>query len=1370
MLPGRGLFSIRFCYCLLIPAAFLCLFIPVSAVDDVKFTQVPGNQTVPVNTQRVILKCSVGGIVGGAVLINWFKHHIPLGHSKSPSCPGFPRYRMLMDLSTNRYDLEIRNVTLADDDVYKCNFRLKRLSGRTEFRTVGYLEVQVPPTSVQILGHADGVKLDAPAGHQQRLVCETSGAKPPATIRWYRNDRLLPAGKVSYRNASDSLQHTLSEMKWTVVKDDTDAKFRCEAQHSLLQPKMFPTAFVVMDVKYPPSKIMISGHNSRAQLVAGQMLKLKCQVEKGNPSSVMSWEKNGQRITSGGVTGARYEELMYDFKVDPSDNQAVYKCIVTHRAIQDRPLVATVKLDVVFGPKTVTVKGTTEARMGETATLECTSGPSQPAARIRWIVEGGQSRTGNYAIQPSGPGSYGDVAKSTLTLPVPNQPANVVVECVARNEKYSGPDSVATYRHVISVLHPPTEVNIYGNEELEPLKDRMTKLLTCTAKGGNPPATIQWYRGSTKVTDGVRKIDGSSTNQYVRSELHITLTPEDNRRVYTCRAFNKASPKYIEDTTTLQVLFPPATVRLSITTEPIESGGRGGGREKHLEVGGMATLTCQSSASNPPANITMRRNGVFQKTSHHSTVPGKNGGFIVTHKLYVALTTEEDGALYICKASNAALQNQGVSTSRTLDVRYAPVFTNADGNAMSKNAMETVAKEGEAIAINLTAKANPSGIRFTWLKDGVSVRSQRDSNIITQWSFLNITPVTKRHAGTYVCNARNSVGTSNYTVRISVEYAAKVITLERSVRFKENDTATITCKVDGYPLPDSAITWERKAYDFKRSEVSTESANGASVLRIVRVSPSDIGMFTCVADNHVGKPHRQDVELLVLHKPRIRRYPAAKLKAAPMQNGSAEVTCTATGMPDVTFHWRRHGVYQKNNSRITIIHKEIHSYEYKSVLRISQSDKNDMGDYECIARNTRGRDIATIKMVAAGKPEKPRYLKVLNYSSDAVTLAWEPGFDGGVPQHFQIKYHQFGSNLDEPVHVVRENTSVAVIRSLRSNTKYFFSIAAVNTMGASEWTRSDQNNQKVSASTMPHSEGASSNIKGEPTTGENSHVWEIIFGLLGAGALMMICKVGCLVYCMKKRKRKKLMETAATRRLVSPHLKPAHRVGNPHLLLEPSSFRPHSNMTNPSDDGRLPSDDEDEGSVRTIIEVDSSGQPVYIGRVIPKNHNPLLDDVNGSGSLPRKNRDFDSISGHSYAESLRANSLQRRIATGSYSHSQDGVPTKVTFAQQPPTIHEEVPPSLGPLRSFSQELTSYAPSYVHYHPVARNDLIRRCSPDGHGHAQMSPRGPPPTYQPNNILSSPGGCPTTTAAGLLPDPGHMSSFGAPCLRPPEGDLV
>jgi len=64
----------------------------------------------------------------------------------------------------------------------------------------------------------------------------------------------------------------------------------------------------------------------------------------------------------------------------------------------------------------------------------------------------------------------------------------------------------------------------------------------------------------------------------------------------------------------------------------------------------------------------------------------------------------------------------------------------------------------------------------------------------------------------------------------------------------------------------------------------------------------------------------------------------------------------------------------------------------------------------------------------AGKPDSPYNLQFINATHDSVTLAWQPGFNGGLPQRFQVRYGEVGGEGMKYEDVVPKTASVYTVK------------------------------------------------------------------------------------------------------------------------------------------------------------------------------------------------------------------------------------------------------------------------------------------------------------------------------------------------------
>ena len=68
------------------------------------------------------------------------------------------------------------------------------------------------------------------------------------------------------------------------------------------------------------------------------------------------------------------------------------------------------------------------------------------------------------------------------------------------------------------------------------------------SQGGNPPATITWYRDDTELTSSTEV-----EHSVARSVVTFQVDHTDNGRVYTCRSTNSADAKQQTVNVTLNV-------------------------------------------------------------------------------------------------------------------------------------------------------------------------------------------------------------------------------------------------------------------------------------------------------------------------------------------------------------------------------------------------------------------------------------------------------------------------------------------------------------------------------------------------------------------------------------------------------------------------------------------------------------------------------------------------------------------------------------------------------------------------------------------------------------------------------------------------
>uniref|UniRef100_A0A1B0D4S1 Ig-like domain-containing protein n=1 Tax=Phlebotomus papatasi TaxID=29031 RepID=A0A1B0D4S1_PHLPP len=285
-------------------------------------------------------------------------------------------------------------------------------------------------------------------------------------------------------------------------------------------------------------------------------------------------------------TAGRLSENIYTFTAEASDNKARFRCEASN-IMSQVPLKAEVDLTVLFAPTHVTISGPSEARVGDIVPLQCSTAPSNPRAEIKWMVGGQLIKNASSRTVVSSEGGW--ITTSNITASVEPNKRSLVVICHGLNMQLSE-NVVST--HTVNILYPPSPPIISGYVEGSIIPAGSVQKLLCVSSGGNPLATLNWYKNDKKINSVIRTTDKS-----VSAELTILANVTDNQARYRCEAHNSATEIPLFETKTLSVHFAPETVKIHI--EPEE-----------LKPNVIATLFCDSSSSNPPSKITWWRDGI----------------------------------------------------------------------------------------------------------------------------------------------------------------------------------------------------------------------------------------------------------------------------------------------------------------------------------------------------------------------------------------------------------------------------------------------------------------------------------------------------------------------------------------------------------------------------------------------------------------------------------------------------------------------------------------------------------------------------------------------------------------------------------------
>ncbi|KFM61675.1 Nephrin, partial [Stegodyphus mimosarum] len=704
--------------------------------------------------------------------------------------------------------------------------------------------------------------------------------------------------------------------------DDNGAIYSCEARHPALE--RYLRCSVAINVLHAPGIPQIEGYIEGDVVTSGDTLTLACITRGGNPPPYLIWKRGNVQVDATYTVSGHVTTNIHTFRVDASDNNGVYRCEASS-IMTTEPIAASVKLSVHYPPANVKLMGPLEARKGDTVTLTCSTEISNPPSQITWVVDGSRIGSGESVTTRV---QDGWVTVSNLTITLTRQDPDVkTFACYAENP----PVRKKTFRtHKLSVTYPPQPPTILGYEEGSPLRVGELKTFNCVALGGNPPATLKWYRGDREVRyHPWRHISTPTikTGSGVSSELVIRVEPSDNGMVYKCEANNTATQMPLVAFVKVVVYFPPSNV--TITVKPCDP-----------KAGDEVTLACTSSSSNPLARISWKRDGRHVRDHVEETLSAEYGAISTRSVLTFSVTSADDKSVFECKAKSDDLP--AVTSNVTIRVRHKPEFPDP------YQRIDVI--EGTNATVNISVYAYPPVAWFSWTKDSslippVSEMDDHMHRVMSSGPTLFIMNVVRKDGGTYVCMAENEEGTSNATIILNVQYPATVINITTMVVVAEGDNAFFECSISANPIIPDMIRWSTKGGEVILKENQQFTENGRSLLTLFNVSKQDSGTLECEAFNGIGEPDVKTANLIVLYKPTIVRH-LVNNKIATELSTKVELRCIAEGDGNISFVW-------SFNSTVIIQGLDVGRYDIRaakttetqwcSILTIKRVRQEDFG-------------------------------------------------------------------------------------------------------------------------------------------------------------------------------------------------------------------------------------------------------------------------------------------------------------------------------------------------------------------------------------------------------------------------------------------
>ncbi|XP_062894999.1 nephrin-like [Mobula hypostoma] len=420
---------------------------------------------------------------------------------------------------------------------------------------------------------------------------------------------------------------------------------------------------------------------------------------------------------------------------------------------------------------------------GKQYSLTCEAQDSKPVSNIV-IVKGDKIITPVKTTVKQGSNQKVFSTLSTISFIAKISDNGKEMRCLAMNQALVDPR--ITY-FTMNILFPPQKPKIKGYDG-QPVRAGTTLELTCISGGGNPWATLQWLKEDTVLSmiweTGTKKGPAKSVLSY-------PVTLDDNRVTLSCVASNQVTVTPLSTNISLHVVFPPERVLITGTPQATE--------------GSEVSVSCQASASNPPARLQWWAIGMeFNVTE--ATYPEGTGWSTTSNATFVAQRSV-DGTSLVCEAVNEALA-LATSSSVIITVFYPPERIWIQGPPKG-----AVFQAGTSVTWSCFASGGNPLANLTWAKGGEQVGSAVEQTL-GRLAVSRLTVVTQPsdNQAEYRCNAENQASEGALSARtwVGVQFAPLSLGIEApATPVREGENFTLVCRA-GESNPAVRISWIRR--------------------------------------------------------------------------------------------------------------------------------------------------------------------------------------------------------------------------------------------------------------------------------------------------------------------------------------------------------------------------------------------------------------------------------------------------------------------------------------------------------------------------------------------------------------------------------
>nr|XP_046221837.1 LOW QUALITY PROTEIN: basement membrane-specific heparan sulfate proteoglycan core protein-like [Oncorhynchus gorbuscha] len=663
----------------------------------------------------------------------------------------------------------------------------------------------------------------------------------------------------------------------------------------------------------------------RVDIYEGETLRLYCRAG-GRPSPGLTWKKQEgqlppQAIPSHGfqpfksnsldVLQRRIEELQASMERTDigtllipnikSSDSGTYLCVGTN-SIGSSEARIEVTVNRAIGGDTISSAITiqpsiADVQEGQSLDLNCFV-PGNPPPAVTWRRESGRLSTNHQVLGtklrilsagPDDSGKYICLVEGGPGTPV--RQASVSVSVTATSSRLQTP--------IISI-----------EPQSAALRQGESASFKCRVYGGAEPIRLEW-----KLSNNQPFPDNVKVGHY-GTVITIADARPSNQGTYNCVATNLFG-------------ITQSIVSLIIRESPVATITPQG--PVRVRMGGPINLECQASGE-PRPSVTWHRLDSARNTMLSSPVPMESNAV-----MQVLVARPEDSGTYVCTARN----DEGTTETRVEVIVEGAAQVPVTPRASVPDPLMVVV-EGQSTTLRCDAHGFPVP-KITWSK----LRAPLPWRHKVVDNTLILPNVGRADSGEYICNATNSMGTTEVTIMLDVETPPYATSMPDDVAVRVGEVIRLQCLAHG--TPPLLFQWTKL-----NGSLSTRADVQGGDLQINLATPEDAGTYKCVATNKVGTSEAH-ATVTVRSPLAVRVSPQVEVKA---RGSAVEFTCSAAGGLGTTIEWLKEGGALPPNHHIK-----------DGVLRIENLEQRNEGIYICRATSVHGQAQDSAKLTIQALPK-----------------------------------------------------------------------------------------------------------------------------------------------------------------------------------------------------------------------------------------------------------------------------------------------------------------------------------------------------------------------------------------------------------------